>query len=88
MPFGDIQDRVKESDRKKIKIELGIDLDLIGWEHLRYNPLLCVLFTRLKYKKVPEEIPMSLEGRAKYWKKYYNTVAGKGTVEHYIKANS
>lgn len=88
MPFGDIQNRVKNSDREKIKKEMGIDLDLIGWEHLRYNPLLCVLFTRLKYKKIPEEIPTNLEGRAFYWKDHYNTKAGKGTVEHYIKANS
>jgi len=87
IPFGDIQNRVKESDKSKVKDILGIDIDLVGWEHLRYNPLLCVLFTRLKYKKIPEVIPNSMQGRAEYWKKYYNTVAGKGTVEHYLKAN-
>ena len=27
------------------------------------------------------------EGRAKYWKAHYNTELGKGTVEHYLKAN-
>lgn len=87
IPFVDIQDRVRHSDRDKIKEELGIDLALISWEHIRYNPLLCVLFTRLKYKKIPETIPSSIKGRAEYWKTYYNTEAGKGTVKHYIDAN-
>jgi len=32
-------------------------------------------------------VPDSLEDQAKYWKKYYNTVAGAGTVEHFIEAN-
>jgi len=88
MPFGDIQNRVKQSDKTKIKMELGIDLDLVGWEHLRYNPFICVLFTRLFYKKIPEEIPIDMRGRAFYWKDYYNTKLGKGTVEHYMKANN
>lgn len=56
-------------------------------EHLRYNPYLSLIFTRLFYRLIPEAIPETIEGRAKYWKKYYNTVLGKGTVEHYLEMN-
>lgn len=45
------------------------------------------LFTRLFYRLIPEAILETIEGRAKYWKKYYNTVLGKGTVEHYLEMN-
>ena len=35
---------------------------------------------------MPEKLPNSydIEGLAKYWKKYYNTEGGKGTVEKFI----
>jgi len=87
MPFYDVKDRVRESDKEKILKHFDIDLDLVEWEHIRYNPLLSMIFTRLKYKKVPESVPRTIEQRASYWKKYYNTAAGKGTAEHYLKAN-
>lgn len=66
----------------------GIDIELVEWEHLRYNPLLAMLFTRLKYKLIPELVPKSIEARARYWKMFYNSKAGKGTVEHYLEVNS
>jgi len=87
IPFYDIKDRVKQSDKGRLSAYFGIDIDLIEWNHIRYNPLLALIFTRLKYKKIPEEIPATLELRASYWKKHYNTTAGKGTIEHYISAN-
>jgi len=87
MPFQDVKDRCRESDKQNLKESFNIDIDLVEWEHLRYNPFLALIFTRLKYKKVPEAIPKTLEDRARYRKKYYNTEAGKGTSEHYIKAN-
>jgi len=90
LPFQDILDRVQKSDKQKVKDYFNIDIDLVGWEHLRYNPLLGLIFTRLKYKKVPVVIPATLEDRAKYWKRYYNTYAknAKGNIEHYMEANS
>ncbi len=86
IPFYDIRDRTSPNLILKIKSELGIDIRVVEWEHLRYNPLLSVLFCRLFYKLIKEEIPSKLELRAMYWKKYYNTKFGKGTVEHYIKS--
>ena len=40
---------------------------------------------RLNYLRWPEAIPKSLAGQAAYYKKYHNTVAGKGSVEKYLR---
>lgn len=85
-PFYDIKNRSKRF-KNKIKNELGIDISMVHWEHLRYNPFLSFLFTRLFYLTIREKIPNTLKERAKYWKKYYNTYLGKGTIEHYIESN-
>jgi len=84
MPFYDIKHRTSQRSKDAIKNALDIDIDLVEWEHLRYNPLLAMIFTRLKYIKVPAEIPSDMLGRAEYWKKWYNSELGKGTVDHYI----
>tara|TARA_Y100000004_G_scaffold52017_1_gene57602 strand:+ start:4548 stop:4985 length:438 start_codon:yes stop_codon:yes gene_type:complete len=46
-----------------------------------------VALCRIHYRRVPSAIPSTIEERAKYWKKHYNSELGKGTVEHYLKAN-
>ena len=45
---------------------------------------------RLHYRRVPSALPKAgnLEAQAKYWKEFYNTKLGKGTIEHFIEANS
>lgn len=73
--------------KDKIITDLGVDISLVEWEHLRYNPYLSLIFTRLLYRLVKESIPSTIEERAKYWKKYYNTELGKGTPEHYLEMN-
>ena len=47
-------------------------------------------FCRLHYRRVPSALPAinNLEDQAKYWKKYYNSDMGKGTVKHFMEANS
>lgn len=84
IPFYRIRD-VSMKFRDKIKSELKVDIKLIKWEELRYNPFLSLLFCRLYYLAVRSPNPTTLDGRAKYWKKYYNSYLGKGTPEHYIK---
>lgn len=54
------------------------DLDLIG--NIPYQ----VAIARCIYFPVKERIPDTREGQAGYWKAYYNTRAGKGTVEEYM----
>lgn len=86
LPFNDIRDRSIKS-RPKILKDLGVDISLVHWDDLRYNQFLALLFTRLLYKPVNEDIPATIEERAAYWKEHYNTKAGKGTVEHYLEMN-
>ena len=85
--FDDVVERIKLSDYIIIQERMGIDIKLVRWEDLRYNVLLSFLFARLKYKKIPEEVPTTMEKRAIYWKKYYNSTLGKGTLGHYLSAN-
>lgn len=63
-----------------------IDISSIEIIELRYNVLLSAIFCRLFYKTKPEAIPSTREGRAKYWKKYYNTSKGAGTIKHYLES--
>tara|TARA_Y100001938_G_scaffold19324_1_gene24048 strand:+ start:700 stop:1149 length:450 start_codon:yes stop_codon:yes gene_type:complete len=51
------------------------------------NIALQVFFARICYRRKPGSIPETMEDRASYWKKHYNTPLGKGTPEHYLKAN-
>lgn len=85
-PFQDIRDRSIKL-RPKILKELKIDISLVEWDDLRYNQFLALLFTRLHYWLKGDPIPASIEERAKYWKLHYNTVQGKGTIEHYLEMN-
>jgi len=39
---------------------------------------------RIHYLRIADKIPSTLEGQAAYWKKYYNSEKGAGTVEEYI----
>ena len=45
----------------------------------------CVM-ARLRYYRVPDPLPAKddLQAQARYWKQFYNTPMGKGTVEQYI----
>ena len=48
--------------------------------NLYYAAAMC----RVHYFRVKESIPDTLSRQAAYWKKYYNTVYGKGTVQEYL----
>lgn len=84
LPFNDIKTRSMHL-RDRIVDDLNIDISLVGWEDLRYNPFLALLFARLHYRLRSESIPADRIGRAKYWKKYYNTMSGAGTEKHFLK---
>lgn len=86
-PFDDLKKRSLDK-RDKIYQNLGVDISLVEWDDLRYNPFLGLLFARLQYLPLKESIPVTIEERAAYWKQYYNTPKGKGTVEHYLEMNS
>jgi len=44
-----------------------------------------ILMARIRYLVVPSPIPKPPEFQAVYWKKFYNTEGGAGTVEKYLK---
>lgn len=47
---------------------------------------LAVLMARIHYMRFSAPVPSTLQGQAEYWKRYYNTTAGKGTPGKYIRA--
>lgn len=57
-------------------------MDLV--DQLKGNLYYAVAMCRIHYYRVSEALPNDLEGMARYWKKYYNTELGKGTVEEFI----
>jgi len=57
-------------------------------ENLLWQDAFPIMLCRLYYYSKRGAIPKDLRGRAEYWKKYYNTKFGAGTVEKYIENNS
>ena len=66
---------------------MGYDLDAISDTDLIKDPKLGAIICRLKWKLIPSPIPVGLQAQARYWKVYYNTPSGAGTIDHFIKAN-
>lgn len=59
------------------------------WHHcdaLIYDDILAAAMCRLRYRIVEAPLPPAgdLWAQAKYWKKWYNTEKGAGTVQKYI----
>jgi hypothetical protein len=48
--------------------------------NLSYATAMC----RIHYWRRPEKIPSDLEGLANYWKRFYNSPLGAGTVEKFM----
>lgn len=80
----DVIERTPQRLKDLVNEEFGINLDQLEHDDLDYQPLTCLILTRLKYRLIPAAIPDTVAGRADYWKEYYNTSAGKGTPEEYI----
>lgn len=60
-------------------------LDAILWAmRMDDNDKIGVLFCRLHYLRVADPVPYGLGPQADYWKRYYNTMAGKGTCQEYL----
>jgi hypothetical protein len=80
----DVAKRTRDVDARRIRHAFGFEIYNTIGPDLANNPLKAFVFTRCFYKLIPEAIPETLQGRAEYWKKYYNTHLGKGTVNEYI----
>lgn len=57
-----------------------------GFKALIYNLRYATAMARVHYWRVKEALPNhdDIIGLAQYWKKYYNTTEGKGTVDQFI----
>lgn len=73
------------STAEAIQKRFNIDISRTQYQELETSPVLAMIFCRLRYLRAQGAIPDTLVGRAEYWKKWYNTSAGKGTVDGYIK---
>lgn len=64
--------------------EINFKVSELKWEDMN-KPLHSAVMLRLFMAMSPEPIGNTVEERAAWWKKNWNTEAGKGTVEHYTK---
>ena len=90
--FRDMMDRVVpklglEEEIQSLRLLCDARDHKIDSIELIYNPRLAAAMTRIFYRDKPGAIPDTIEGRAQYWKKYYNTSLGKGDPEEYIRVN-
>lgn len=55
-------------------------------EELEWDLRFAIVMARLRYRVMPEPLPDTIDLRdlGGYWKRHYNTVHGRGTVEEFI----
>ena len=63
--------------------EINFKVSELKWEDMN-KPLHSAVMLRLFMAMSPEPIGTTVEASAAWWKKNWNTEAGKGTVDHYI----
>ena len=86
-PFYDNQSRYEQKHISICIKFLGIDPSFMKWEDLKTDIKKGAIATRLHFKPFKKAIPKDIIGQAQYWKRYYNTKAGKGTVKHFLEMN-
>ena len=75
----------KCAETSLVDIKHWQNFDEKKWEEiLEKNIAAGIVHCRLKYWRVPKRMPSTIEGKADYWKKYYNTEGGKGDPEHFV----
>ena len=78
------------SHYKKNLISLGMNFENDTTLSVMSNMAVQAALCRLHYRRDKDPIPSwdDVEAQASYWKRVYNTVKGRGTVKHFIKANN
>ena len=63
-------------------MRVGVTADEMVW-----NLKLAAAMCRIHYRRVAAPLPAAddIEGLAAYWKTYYTTAAGAGTVDEFIR---
>jgi hypothetical protein len=72
--------------KAKIRLYLGYQGQPAP-ERMASDLSLATIMCRLYYYGIHQPLPKAddIQGQAEYWKKYYNTSMGKGTVEQFVK---
>jgi len=91
-----IDDNIKNFLRYRQSLDHIVDdFDLTGpfnldETHFFINPFFACAHVRVWYLRHSEPFPHAddIEGLAQYWKKYYNTSAGKGEVSKFVQLYS
>lgn len=81
--FEDTRDRTSAKVKERVRQSFGVNMDSIEHRDLAFSPLLSLIWCRCFYLLRPGAIPSDIQGRGEYWKKYYNSELGAGTVEEY-----
>jgi hypothetical protein len=75
----------KVAEATMVKLSYFVDPKEEDWDFiLETNIAAQIAMCRLHYRRIPKPLPSSAEGQAEYWKKYYNSMAGRGTVEDFL----
>jgi hypothetical protein len=85
--YEDIWDRfIAQSVSMKAKVRLLLKYEgKPSWERMSSDLALACLMCRLKYYSIPNPLPDEgdIRGYANYWKTWYNTELGHGTVKQF-----
>ena len=82
--YNDVIGRIPKHFRDVLSDTIGKPVADDDFPKIENNHKFAVQIARLKYYLIPEELPYNTIERAKYWKKYYNTPLGAGTVDKYM----
>jgi hypothetical protein len=54
-------------------------------EEMETDHIYAAVMCRVRYMRVRESMPSDANGLARYWKQYYNTPLGAGTLDEFRK---
>jgi len=82
----DVQQHIRPHDRETLS-QIGYNIDKVVLSDLAHDPLLALAIMRLVYKRKTEPFPEcnDIQGQARYWKEHYNTDAGAGDEDKYVR---
>jgi hypothetical protein len=55
-----------------------------GTGALEWNLAYQIAMARVQYLRAPDPLPLDLSSMAHYWKRFYNTMHGKGTTDEFL----
>lgn len=69
---------------EKAKILEKVEPVMLDGSDMLMDDVYSTVACRLIYSRIPEPLPVDIEGCARYWKSYFNTYLGKGTQQKFL----